>query len=184
MTDWDATTTFPAAAHDEAEHVTQQIAVSQQNAAAPPPDTEYLTCPECGTGATVTLNRRLSEDFCRKCDYPLFWTPSAVVLDRGGLGDDSLRRLPGTTGRALIASVPCPHCSELNPVTAESCVRCGRPLHVKAEAAPPPKPVYMPEPEPWYEPPPEPGTPLWVWVAAFVITIGVALSIILGATLG
>ena len=54
-------------------------------AAQPPAATETITCPECGTIATVTLNRRDSSDFCRNCDYPLFWTPSRVLTDANAL---------------------------------------------------------------------------------------------------
>src|SRR3954470_24504042 len=73
-------------------------------AGMPPPSTEVITCPECGTSAQVTLNRRDSVDFCRTCDYPLFWTPSKVIRDPADNNDESLRRLPGTVGRATVAS--------------------------------------------------------------------------------
>src|SRR6185312_7518191 len=76
-------------------------------AAMPPALAETITCPECGTIAQVTLNRRESIDFCRNCDYPLFWTPSKVVRDSSDTGDESLRRLPGQAGRATVASLPC-----------------------------------------------------------------------------
>ncbi len=95
----------------------------------PPPATEFITCPECGTTASVTLNRRDSVDFCRNCDYPLFWTPSKIIRDPADSSDESLRRLPGTVGRATIASLACPFCYEPNALSAQTCVRCGKPMH-------------------------------------------------------
>ncbi|MGX7681842.1 hypothetical protein ACSMXN_23415 [Jatrophihabitans sp. DSM 45814] len=129
---------------------------------------QHLVCPECGTSAMVTVNRRESMDFCRKCDYPLFWVPSRVELDRSSTtATESLRRLPGTAGRATVASVPCPHCAEPNTVTAQTCVRCGQPMIVVAPPTPPPTPVYRaPEPEPVVEIYEKP-TPWWVWVLLF-----------------
>ena len=120
---------------------------------------ERTTCPECGTVAMVALTRRESDDFCRQCDYPLFWTPSKVQLDSGNTAGDSLRRLPGTSGRVLVASVPCPHCAEGNLLTAELCARCGGlmdpPAPAPVVAAPPPPPAPAPEPKK--------SIPWWVW---------------------
>src|SRR5262245_26909484 len=55
--------------------------------AAAPDDSEALiepsdsvTCPECGTVGVVALTRRDATDFCRNCDYPLFWTPAQILL--------------------------------------------------------------------------------------------------------
>jgi hypothetical protein len=148
--------------------LTQQSQTGDGTSAA----TEFVTCPECGTTAMVNLRKRESADFCRNCDYPLFWTPSQVLLTRLDVSDDSLRRLPGTTGRAMTASVACPHCAEPNPVAAEICVRCGLSMRVRAEAPPPPprQPVYIPPPEPVYVEPKK-RVPWWVWVI-----IGVTFS--------
>jgi hypothetical protein len=146
--------------------------------AAPPADSELVTCPECGNTAVVTLNRRQSEDFCRNCDFPLFWTPSEVVLGDRGLTDESLRRMPGTTGRARTASIPCPHCAEPNQVSAQVCVRCGRSMRV--EAPPPaPEPVYVPPPT-VYIPPPK-RTPWWVWAIVGVVVAAIAVLAVLYA---
>ena len=77
-------------------------------AAMPPALAETVTCPECGTIAQVTLNRRESMDFCRTCDYPLFWTPTKVVRDASGIE----RRVaapaagPGRPGDDRLAAVP------------------------------------------------------------------------------
>jgi hypothetical protein len=134
---------------------------------------EAVTCPECGTLATVAVRRRESNDFCRTCDYPLFWIPSRIQLDSDDdLGDGSLRRLPGTVGKATVASVACPHCDEPNGVAAQLCVRCG--LTMRPVALPPaPEIVYIPAPAP------EPvivqqkaHVPWWVWVLVFIVLSG------------
>jgi hypothetical protein len=145
-------------------------------AVLPPLQTEQVTCPECGTVAMVTLTRREAADFCRNCDYPLFWTPSIIMLDRSGLSDDSLRRLPGTVGRVAVAHLTCPHCAEPNQLTAVDCIRCGRPLR-PVHYEPPPLPTYVaPPPEP--EPEPERGIPWWVWVSIALMVITVTLVLL------
>jgi hypothetical protein len=161
----------------------QPVSVAQgvQPAPAPAPDTELVSCPECGTKSTVTLNRRQADDFCRNCDFPLFWTPSVVVLDRGGLSEASLRRMPGTEGLARTASVPCPHCSEPNTVTAQVCVRCGLSMHVAAPP-PPPEPVYVAPPPPPPDAPPPKKTPWWVWLLLGVFCAAVITVVVLFAT--
>jgi hypothetical protein len=141
------------------------------------PAREPVTCPECGTTATIALNRRESSDFCRNCDFPLFWTPAAVLrADSMRAADDALRRLPGTVGRATVASIACPHCAEPNQLSAQVCVRCGRLMQIVDEP-PPPEPVYVPPP-PLPEPEPEPqrAIPWWVWL---LLGLGVALLVTL-----
>ena len=123
---------------------------------------EQVTCPECGTVATVALTRREATDFCVQCDYPLFWTPTKIVLDAAGTADESLRRLPGASGRVTVGSVPCPHCAEGNLVTAEVCIRCGGLM----DPPPAPAPVAAPPPPPPAAPEPKRKTPLWVWLLA------------------
>jgi hypothetical protein len=140
--------------------------------------TEQVTCPECGLAATVTLNRRDAVDFCRNCDFPLFWTPTAVVRERGaGAADDSLRRLPGTVGRATLASARCPHCAEPNQLTAQVCVRCGEPMLPGAPPPPPTVPVHLPPP-PVVVPEPEPASRWWVWLIVVLLVAGVTLAVL------
>lgn len=131
---------------------------------------ETVTCPECGRATAIAVHRRDSASFCPSCDFPLFWAPSRVVLDaEGRAGDDSLRRLPGTAGRATVASLTCPHCAEQNQVSASLCLRCGRSLH--------PEPVYVapapvPVPEPVVvEPEPERRSWGWLWIVALILAI-------------
>jgi hypothetical protein len=145
---------------------------------------ELVTCPDCGTTAMITLNRREARDFCRNCDFPLFWTPSAIQREAdGATAAETLRRLPGTGGRATVAAVPCPHCSEPNTVAAVVCARCGLPM-VLPEPAPIPEPVaYAPPPAPVVLEEPAKGVPWWVWAliaSGFVITVTLIILAVTG----
>jgi hypothetical protein len=149
-------------------------------AVMPPPAADTITCPECGTIAQVTLNRRESMDFCRNCDFPLFWTPTKVVRDPSATTDESLRRLPGQAGRATVASLPCPFCYEPNALSAETCIRCHRPMHPVEQAPPPPAPVYVPPPAPVVVETPH-KVAWWVWAllglgAALLVTLVVLIA--------
>ncbi len=134
---------------------------------------ESITCPECGTVANVQLTRREAGDFCAKCDFPLFWTPSTIQLGEGATDGAALRRLPGTLGKQTVASTPCPHCHEANTITAESCTRCGLPMVLAAP--PPPAPVVYAPPPPMPEPT---KTPWWVWaiVGVFAVLCLIAIA--------
>jgi len=140
-------------------------------------DRRTVVCPECGTRAPVTLNRRDAVDFCAKCDFPLFWTPTEISRGSGEGGGDSLRRLPGTAGRQTVASVPCPSCAEANPLGTDTCLRCGGPMVIvplpEPEPIPEPvaEPVVVPEkrPFPWY----------WLVVAIATLVALVALVVVL-----
>lgn len=130
---------------------------------------ESVTCPECGMVSEATLSRRDSSDFCSRCDFPLFWTPSRIIVDGRGASEAALRRLPGTAGRVTVASLACPHCAESNSLAATTCVRCGGLLH-------PPPPVAPSVPLPPPPPPPEPiavREPLswWIVVVAWLTVL-------------
>jgi hypothetical protein len=146
----------------------------------PPPAAarDRVSCPECGAVQDVYLNRRDAADFCHSCDFPLFWTPSEVIRERGAGDGEALRRLPGTVGRTTLASTPCPHCAELNLVSAEVCIRCGQPMHPVVEAPPPPQAVYVPPPPPLIEPEPERGVPWWVWAIAGTVVVAAVLAVL------
>lgn len=167
------TTLLAAPAHDVAPAPTTTAAVM------PPPSTEVITCPECGTIAQVTLNRRESVDFCRNCDYPLFWTPSKIMRGSSGSTDESLRRLPGQAGRVTVASLPCPFCYEPNALSAQTCIRCHRPMH-PVEGPPPPAPVYIAPPEPVVVEAPD-KVAWWVWA---LLALGAAALITLVVLIG
>lgn len=148
---------------------------------APVAAQEWITCPECGTGAMIDPAQRRAEDFCPHCDFPLFWARAAVLAMASDETGASLRRLPGTVGRAATASVACPHCGEPNSPVAVTCVRCGLLMVVaEPEPEPEPEPVYLPEPEP--EPEPEPpadtypmGLVIGLCLAILVLAVGLTL---------
>jgi predicted RNA-binding Zn-ribbon protein involved in translation (DUF1610 family) len=138
-----------------------------------------VTCPSCGRMARIDAARRDAADFCATCDFPLFWAVERVPLPGGqAVGDSGLRRLPGTVGRAALASLACPVCTEPNAPSAVHCVRCGnelRPRPVVVAAPAPPPPVVVQEPEPrrvW-----------WPYVLAgfVVVTILAGLAVLLFA---
>ena len=141
------------------------------------PTGDLVTCPECGEMATVDAARRDAQDFCQNCDFPLFWARSTVVLPSGQETGASLRRLPGTVGRAATAALLCPHCGEPNSPAAQTCVRCLLSLH-PVEPPPPPVPVYF-APVP---PPPEPEPvdrqfPLW-WVLLVAVCVLAIVAVV------
>ena len=129
-----------------------------------------VTCPDCGTHSEIMSGRRDAGDFCRSCDFPLFWSGAAIaVRATDEESDDALRRLPGTSGKGASYSVPCPTCGELNLPTAWVCLRCA------GSMTPPPPPVPAPVPQPVPAPAPEPAAPIveepprfrwWLLVAA------------------
>lgn len=142
----------------------QQSPVSSA-AALPGEDApELVSCPGCGRSSWIHTRRRSSEDFCPGCDYPLFWARGRVLRAEGDADGASVRRLPGTAGRTTVATRPCPSCSELNPLGAVTCLRCGSLMDPVVE---PPAPE--PEPEPVVvavaEPVAAPGFPWW-WAIA------------------
>lgn len=140
-----------------------------------------ITCPECGAPGMVEPTRRDALDFCQRCDFPLFWTRDQVVVSEPrDSSDDSLRRLPGTLGRVVIASVPCPHCNEPNLPTASLCVRCG--LSMQASTPPPPpRPVAVPLPEPPMEPLEDEPSHWRLWLLVLVTVLLVAGIVLLAA---
>jgi hypothetical protein len=139
-----------------------------------------ITCPDCGAPAMVALTRRDALDFCQRCDFPLFWSRDQVVhTDPIDSSEDALRRLPGTLGRVVIASVPCPHCNEPNLPTATLCVRCG--LSMQGGAPPmPPRPRPMP-PEPPMEPLEDDPNHWWAWLLVVLTLLLVAGIVLLAA---
>lgn len=138
-----------------------------------------ITCPECGASAMVEVTRRDALDFCQRCDFPLFWARDQVVLgepiDSNG---DALRRLPGTLGRVVIASVPCPHCNEPNLPTATLCVRCGLTMQAGSPPAPP-RARPAPLPEPMMVPLEDEPSRWWVWLLVLLTVLMVAGIVLL-----
>lgn len=146
---------------------------------APAPATTTLVCPGCSVPATVTLSRRDADDFCPRCDYPLFWARREDAV--GGPDGDveaARRRSPGTAGADRLVSVPCPACAELNVPGEEWCQRCG------ADMTPPPPPlpvpVPLPEPEAAVVPArePDPGEPFpLLWLVGMLAVAGAAWGV-------
>jgi len=105
-----------------------------------------ITCPDCSMLSDLPVINRTADEFCPKCDFPLFWA-SAAVGEQGFASDTdaNLRRLPGSSGRRSIGTRACPHCGELNEINANHCVRCEgemdpAPMQLRAEHLPTPPP--------------------------------------------
>ena len=133
---------------------------------------EQLVCPSCGTPSEVDAARRDARDFCRSCDYPLFWAVDRPAPTPADVADSGLRRLPGTAGRAALAALLCWSCTERNDPVAQLCSRCGADLH----------PVAAPEPEPVAETVvlvAEPEERLEVWPYALACAVLAALVMVL-----
>ncbi len=141
-----------------------------------------INCPDCGASAMVELTRRDALDFCPRCDFPLFWARDQVVFSEpADTNDDSLRRLPGTLGRVVIASVPCPHCNEPNLPVATLCVRCGLSMQASAPPSPPPPRPAPPLPEPPLEPLEDAADHWWIWLLVLLTLLLVAGIVLLAA---
>ena len=136
-----------------------------------------VDCPQCGTSGSVDFARRDAADFCRTCDYPLFWSRDRIIPPASDMeGDAGLRRLPGTVGHASLAALACPVCDEPNQPNALTCVRCGADMHPTVIE---PEPEREPEPEPEPEPLPEvePEGPSW-WQRWWPIVLAGGVAVV------
>jgi hypothetical protein len=138
-----------------------------------------IACPGCGTVSHYDELRRAASEFCRTCDYPLFWARSTVLPSgtEGSDGDTGLRRLPGAAGRVAVANLDCWSCREPNLLTAIVCVRCGADL-----SGPPPAPEPIPVTivQEVVAPPPPPKPSIWPWVVLIVLfVVGLVLLLVL-----
>lgn len=138
-----------------------------------------VTCPECGTVATVAARRRAATDFCPSCDYPLFWARTRPELEPDAAGTDARYRAPGTAGAASESALTCPECGEQNPASGRLCLRCGADLR----PAPPPAPQAPPPPAPTIIAPAPivrcSHPPMWVVAAiSSVLTLAVTLTVL------
>lgn len=176
----ESTTVLPAI---PAASITPEPAVApSRNAGSAQHHPVAITCPGCGASSMVELTRRDALDFCQRCDFPLFWARDQVVIGEPiDSNDDALRRLPGTLGRVVIASAPCPHCNEPNLPTATLCVRCGLSLQASAPPAPPqprPRPMVV---EPPMEPLEDERHRWWIWLLVLLTLLLVAGIVLLAA---
>ena len=141
-----------------------------------------VICPECGRATELVAVRRAAEEFCRHCDFPLFWAPSNIpVTTPGANADSTLRRLPGAGGRNRVGSLICPECGELAPMSATHCQRCSADLN-----PPPPEPEVVEAPQPVLLPlpviEPEPEITLrwwWALLVGGVVTATVIIAIVI-----
>jgi hypothetical protein len=142
-----------------------------------------ISCPRCGLESTYDVIRKSYDEFCRRCDYPLFWAPSVAPVGAAVSGSDAaLRRLPGASGRSLIGTKDCWNCGELNASMRTLCVRCGVSLEKPVEQEEPePEPVVLFIPPP-PTPQPEKGWRWWMWallllaIAIIVVTVVVLVN--------
>jgi hypothetical protein len=92
-----------------------------------------VVCPSCGAVSQLDEVQRAADDFCRVCDYPLFWARSSKLTVGAPVDDngESLRRLPGTAGLQDQPWIDCPNeeCREPNLLKPLYCIRCGTALH-------------------------------------------------------
>lgn len=138
-----------------------------------PSNVPVITCPQCQLVTDLPRIDRSADEFCTKCDFPLFWA-SAATADGPDVEatDANLRRLPGTGGRRTIGARACPTCGEHNPLTATHCLRCGNPMELPPEEL---RGDYLPTPAP-YEPD---ETPLRSWVMWSLAAVAVVLLVLL-----
>lgn len=137
-------------------------------------------CPECGNPSHVLTAHYTADEFCRYCDYPLFWAPGtpAAVLPVA-TSEASRWRKPGEAGRVPEGSKECPACGELNDPNHTHCWRCRSELYPKPPVpAPPPPPRRVrvpaaPAPAPWWY--------LWRWwiLAGGAALVAVAVTVVL-----
>lgn len=136
-------------------------------------DTMPVECPSCGRISRIDPTARSRDEFCRSCDYPLFWavdTPREATLELG----EGRRRLPGMTGLRTVGSLRCPSCTEPNPASAERCVRCGSELNPEPVMN---EPTVVIEPElvepEWSRPPI--GSMTWVYLVFVLVPLAFLL---------
>jgi hypothetical protein len=115
-------------------------------------------CPGCGTVVSLATVQNSAEEFCRVCDFPLFWAEQAQVqLVAADTADAALAaarlRRPGAAGRQTPVGESCPSCGEINVADATFCHRCGSPMRLQPVTevvpevvveAPEPPPVVVP----------------------------------------
>lgn len=137
-----------------------------------------VTCPECGTLATINVGGRASSDFCQTCDYPLFWAKGRAQQAVAEDTTDALFRAPGTSGAATPSAIGCPACGEQNPPVRETCLRCHAVLR-PPPAAPTPPPA-APEPVIVINPAPVVECNHWPsWAVALVASATTAVLAVL-----
>ena len=119
-----------------------------------------IACPQCGTVNTYAVvhahvepgGERVADglggidahadNFCSKCDYPLFWDQVHVsVFSDDEHADGAHRRLPGVGGRDRVRMKACPACAEPNPIVNLHCMRCASMMELPIPIGDPPTEV-------------------------------------------
>jgi len=147
-----------------------------------------IVCPRCSKSVPPEHARRDKDGFCegaadgKKCDFPLFWAPSAMPKAPPESSEPStLRRLPGAGGLQRLGTKVCPKCGELNPLVDTLCSRCTKELEPKPLPPTQPEPVVIVVPPPPPPPPPPPEEPWW-WplgvVAAAVLSAAAVVMVV------
>jgi len=91
-----------------------------------------VVCPYCRNDKQSVADPPTygDEEFCDRCDYPLFWAPrdaSASLAVAGG-PPQAAYRSPGVEGRSTDDAVICKNCLEPNVPSNPFCVRCSKDL--------------------------------------------------------
>ena len=120
---------------------------------------DTIACPSCAKVNPAPSESPESGEFCVRCDYPLFWTPTnGARLATPTDNELARRRLPGERGLLVVGTIGCPTCGENNPVPGgaatlsnTNCFRCGKPLvlgpiYVPSTRLPPPVDIRADEP--------------------------------------
>lgn len=91
------------------------------------PDEVEVNCPGCGLVVLGDSPRPTAAWFCPRCDYPLFWASTPAEEARQP-SRAARRRLPGTSGKHVLAAEPCWHCGEMAEMGDTECGRCAATL--------------------------------------------------------
>ncbi|MGH9038606.1 MAG: hypothetical protein ACRDZ3_00065 [Acidimicrobiia bacterium] len=110
---------------------------------------QTIICPSCATARTVTRLSWSADEFCARCDFPLFWAPGAYEASTAVAVEE-----PEPAPVAAPATVwpppgeACPTCGKINAEDALYCNRCATPMNASVQPVPqllPPDPVEIPD---------------------------------------
>ncbi len=108
----------------------------------------FIECPNCGALQEDFDDKRIANNFCSECDYPIFFD-TLDESQRDSEDASARNRSPGVEGRSKQNWRECPACGEKNDRDALHCVRCGAFLSVPDDEEVAPE---TQEPEPALEP--------------------------------
>lgn len=151
-----------------------------------------IVCPECSTETFIDDKDSFLEgspdEFCRNCDFPLFWAPADAVRTETAVAVDPpqvspLRRLPGTEGLEMSTGIRCWNCGEMNDPEHphDTCWRCGELLEpleeeeLPLEMATPLVTAIVPDAPHYWDPPAWLLVGLGVVLLALIVLVFVAV---------